>query len=32
MRNDAGYKMHDATPLYPPLVRGELKGGILHPV
>ncbi|MFZ3121820.1 MAG: DNA polymerase III subunit gamma/tau [Thermodesulfovibrionales bacterium] len=27
---DAGHTTQDKTPLYPPLVRGELKGGITH--
>ncbi len=27
---DTGYRIQDITPLYPPLARGELKGGIMH--
>ncbi|MBI4690384.1 MAG: hypothetical protein HY754_08985 [Nitrospirae bacterium] len=32
MMHDAGYTIHDKdnTPLCPPLLRGELKGGIVH--
>ncbi|MDP2276639.1 MAG: secretin and TonB N-terminal domain-containing protein [Nitrospirota bacterium] len=25
-----GYRIQDITPLYPPLARGELKGGVMH--
>ncbi len=28
--HDTGYTIHDITPLYPPLARGELKGGVMH--
>ncbi|MBI4690973.1 MAG: hypothetical protein HY754_12035 [Nitrospirae bacterium] len=32
MMQDTRYTIHDAryTPLCPPLVRGELKGGVMH--
>jgi len=32
MIQDTGFRMQDTTPLYPPLVRGELKGGIMYHV